>query len=80
MRNGIKNYAWGSRVALNHLFGLLNPDDQPQAEVWMGSHPQAARRLKLIQGYALYRTLFHRGRQRCWARAREKLRGSCLTC
>ncbi|EIV3862947.1 mannose-6-phosphate isomerase, class I [Klebsiella variicola] len=39
LRNGIKNYAWGSRTALNTLFGVLNPDEQPQAEMWMGAHP-----------------------------------------
>lgn len=38
LRNGIKNYAWGSRTALNALFGVPNPDDQPQAEIWMGAH------------------------------------------
>ncbi|EIQ7174146.1 mannose-6-phosphate isomerase, class I, partial [Escherichia coli] len=36
MRNGVKNYAWGSRTALNSLFGVPNPDEQPQAEIWMG--------------------------------------------
>ncbi|AUX96190.1 MULTISPECIES: mannose-6-phosphate isomerase, class I [Enterobacteriaceae] len=39
LRNDIKNYAWGSRTALNTLFGVPNPDEQPQAEVWMGAHP-----------------------------------------
>lgn len=39
MRNGVKNYAWGSRTALNSLFGVPNPDEQPQAEIWMGAHP-----------------------------------------
>lgn len=39
MRNGVKNYAWGSRTALNALFCVPNPDEQPQAEIWMGTHP-----------------------------------------
>lgn len=39
LRNGIKNYSWGSRTALNTLFGVSNPDEQPQAEMWMGAHP-----------------------------------------
>lgn len=39
LRNGVKNYAWGSRTALNTLFGVPNPDEQPQAEMWMGAHP-----------------------------------------
>lgn len=39
MRNGVKNYDWGSRTALNALFAVPNPDEQPQAEIWMGAHP-----------------------------------------
>ncbi|EPD6700721.1 mannose-6-phosphate isomerase, class I [Cronobacter dublinensis] len=39
MRNGVKNYAWGSRTALNTQFGVPNPDEQRQAEIWMGAHP-----------------------------------------
>lgn len=37
--NAVKNYPWGSRTALNQRFHIPNPDDQPQAEVWMGVHP-----------------------------------------
>lgn len=37
--NVVKNYAWGSRSALNARFHIPNPDDQPQAELWMGVHP-----------------------------------------
>ncbi|MDZ7320064.1 mannose-6-phosphate isomerase, class I [Kosakonia sacchari] len=35
----VKNYPWGSRSALNARFHIPNPDDQPQAELWMGVHP-----------------------------------------
>jgi mannose-6-phosphate isomerase len=35
----VKNYPWGSRSALNTRFHIPNPDDQPQAELWMGVHP-----------------------------------------
>ena len=37
--NVVKNYPWGSRTALNARFHIPNPDDQPQAELWMGVHP-----------------------------------------
>lgn len=37
--NAVKNYPWGSRSALNTRFHIQNPDDQPQAELWMGVHP-----------------------------------------
>lgn len=39
LTNVVKNYPWGSRSALNQHFHILNPDDQPQAELWMGVHP-----------------------------------------
>ena len=37
--NAVKNYPWGSRSELNQRFNIPNPDDQPQAELWMGVHP-----------------------------------------
>ncbi|EOG1391570.1 mannose-6-phosphate isomerase, class I [Vibrio cholerae] len=39
MTNPIQNYAWGSKTALQQLFDLENPTDEPQAELWMGAHP-----------------------------------------
>lgn len=39
LHNQIKNYAWGSHSALNTHFHIPNPDNAPQAEVWMGTHP-----------------------------------------
>ena len=39
--NSIQPYDWGSKTALNELFGIANPDNQPQAEIWMGAHPGA---------------------------------------
>lgn len=39
MRNEIKDYVWGSRTAFSELFGIENPNKQPQAELWMGAHP-----------------------------------------
>lgn len=39
MQNPIQGYDWGSHDALTTLFGIPNPDDQPQAELWMGAHP-----------------------------------------
>lgn len=39
LQNPIQNYAWGSTSALNELFGIPNALNEPQAEVWMGAHP-----------------------------------------
>lgn len=36
--NTIQNYAWGSTTAIHELFGIANPEQQPQAELWMGAH------------------------------------------
>ncbi|WP_367990045.1 mannose-6-phosphate isomerase, class I [Vibrio sp. NTOU-M3] len=39
MTNVIQNYAWGSTSSLTQLFDVPNSDNQPQAEIWMGAHP-----------------------------------------
>lgn len=40
MKNQIQNYAWGSTSSIHDLFGFENESLQPQAEVWMGTHPK----------------------------------------
>ena len=39
LQNPIQNYAWGSTSALTELFGIPNEKQEPQAEMWMGVHP-----------------------------------------
>jgi mannose-6-phosphate isomerase len=39
MRNKIRPYAWGSRTAIADLLGEPSPSAHPQAELWMGAHP-----------------------------------------
>lgn len=39
MSNKVQDYAWGSRTALTLLFTIENPNAEPQAELWMGAHP-----------------------------------------
>lgn len=43
--NVIQNYIWGSKTAIGELFGIANPTDQPQAEIWMGAHPNGCSRV-----------------------------------
>ncbi|MEL0554996.1 mannose-6-phosphate isomerase type 1 [Raoultella sp. BIGb0399] len=57
LRNNIKNYAWGSRTALNTLFHVPNPDDQPQAEMWMGTHPAGCSEVECGQSARSLQTL-----------------------
>lgn len=40
MRNRIQPYPWGSRTFLAELLGRPAPAAAPQAELWMGVHPQ----------------------------------------
>lgn len=47
MHNPIQNYAWGSTTSLNQLFGIDNPEGQPQAEVWMGAHPNGCSQIEI---------------------------------
>jgi mannose-6-phosphate isomerase len=39
MTNVIQNYAWGSPSSFTQLFGTANTAGEPQAEIWMGAHP-----------------------------------------
>ena len=39
LQNEIKNYDWGSKTAITELFDIANPTQKPQAEIWMGTHP-----------------------------------------
>ncbi|MCW7943358.1 mannose-6-phosphate isomerase [Streptomyces hygroscopicus] len=41
--NTIRPYAWGSTTAIPGLLGV-EPNGQPQAEMWMGAHPGAPSR------------------------------------
>lgn len=41
----VQPYAWGSRTAIAALRGLAVPSAGPEAELWLGGHPQAPSRL-----------------------------------
>ncbi|MDV7103381.1 mannose-6-phosphate isomerase, class I [Vibrio sp. TH_r3] len=45
MQNVIQDYAWGSRTSINQLFGIDNPNNGPQAEIWMGAHPNGCSKI-----------------------------------
>lgn len=49
MRDPIQNYAWGSRTALARMQDRDAPTGQPEAELWIGSHPSAPSQL-LVDG------------------------------
>ncbi|MBW3697557.1 mannose-6-phosphate isomerase, class I [Vibrio sp. T187] len=42
LKNPIKKFPWGSRIAICDYFGIENPTSDPQAELWMGAHPLAS--------------------------------------
>ncbi|HEX7660857.1 MAG TPA: mannose-6-phosphate isomerase, class I [Pseudonocardiaceae bacterium] len=39
LRNAIRPYAWGSRTVIAELQGRESPAPHPEAELWMGAHP-----------------------------------------
>lgn len=45
LNNVIQNYAWGSKYAISELFAIANPNNEPQAEIWMGAHPNGCSKL-----------------------------------
>ncbi len=47
LENPIRDYAWGSPTAIPRLLDRPNPQQKPQAELWMGAHPAAPSRIVL---------------------------------
>ncbi|MEZ8129693.1 mannose-6-phosphate isomerase, class I [Enterovibrio norvegicus] len=45
LTNVIQDYAWGSHTTLGELFDMPNPDNTPQAEIWMGAHPNGCSKI-----------------------------------
>jgi mannose-6-phosphate isomerase len=45
MSNIIQDYAWGSRTAISTIFGIENSTGEPQAEIWMGAHPNGCSKI-----------------------------------
>jgi mannose-6-phosphate isomerase len=43
--NPIQNYSWGSRTAIAAFLGRPNESGLPEAELWIGAHPQAPSRV-----------------------------------
>lgn len=41
LKNSLQHYEWGTTDVLPWLLGIANPEQQPQAEVWVGAHPKA---------------------------------------
>src|SRR3954454_24282675 len=45
LTGAVRNYPWGSRTVIPELLGRPVPSEQPQAELWMGAHPDDPSRL-----------------------------------
>ena len=45
LKNTIQTYVWGSYDGIPAFTGIVNTDDEPMAELWMGSHPAAPSRV-----------------------------------
>src|SRR3954467_12017291 len=45
LTNTVREYPWGSRTVIPELLGRPVPSDHPQAELWMGAHPDNPSRL-----------------------------------
>ena len=60
MQNPIQGYDWGSHDALTTLFGIPNPAGKPQAELWMGAHPNGCSEVMLAGQAQKLSTLIER--------------------
>ncbi|WP_144790997.1 mannose-6-phosphate isomerase, class I [Kocuria palustris] len=50
MIDPIQNYSWGSHTVLASLQGRPSPSEQPEAELWIGSHSGGSSQLVLEDG------------------------------
>ncbi|HFQ4905453.1 TPA: mannose-6-phosphate isomerase, class I [Vibrio vulnificus] len=48
--NTVKNFDWGSKTAFNELYNIPNEQALPQAELWMGTHPNGCSKVSLRNG------------------------------
>lgn len=46
LENMIQNYVWGSKTAMQELFGVDNSKQEAQAELWMGAHPNGCSKVE----------------------------------
>lgn len=46
LENTIQNYVWGSKTAMQELFGVENSKQDAQAELWMGAHPNGCSKVE----------------------------------
>lgn len=46
MQNVIQDYAWGSTSSIQQLFDIPNPENKPQAEIWMGAHSNGCSKIE----------------------------------
>ncbi|MFA0608558.1 mannose-6-phosphate isomerase, class I [Vibrio sp. 10N.222.49.B4] len=46
MDNVIQNFAWGSKSSFSQLFDIDNIGNEPQAEMWMGAHPNGCSKVQ----------------------------------
>lgn len=54
LNNPIQNYAWGSIDAMHNIFNIKNNEKLPQAEMWMGAHPNGCSQLPNEQKLSNY--------------------------
>ncbi len=45
--NPVQNYSWGCKTTFQTLFSIDNPNQQPQAELWMGAHTNGCSKIKI---------------------------------
>ncbi|WP_217534881.1 mannose-6-phosphate isomerase, class I [Vibrio metschnikovii] len=46
LENCIQNYPWGCKKSIQQWFGIDNVNQAPQAEIWMGTHPNGCSKVQ----------------------------------
>ncbi|MCW8348069.1 mannose-6-phosphate isomerase, class I [Vibrio sp. ZSDZ65] len=75
MENVIQNFVWGSTSSFNRLFDIANPLSEPQAEIWMGAHPNGCSRVIVGESKVLLSTLIDSDKRRFLSESTDKAFG-----
>lgn len=63
LENTIQNYEWGSKTSIQELFGFENNNQEAQAEIWMGAHPNGCSKVQLNGKKILLSELIERDKE-----------------
>ncbi len=76
LKGTVRGYSWGDRTAIAALLGHSTPAPAPQAELWLGAHPEAPSQVRQGEGWVSLAALIEQAPEEILgARAAERFGG-----